>query len=171
MRYELERLRARAAVQTATEVGQVLRGDVQIEISAAALQELNAQSQAYEAVVTQLRLASSGLAGVSSPAPFALELFRESANAAFGMDWAALDYYLSADDLTIAIVRPNRVTVEQKKLSPYDWAMLDKCVTTDHELRELIYRGTLRGEPASSIGLTYLRRLHDILIPEGLGAG
>ena len=170
LRYELEVLRARASVQTSKEVGEVLRGDVHIEMSAAALQELNAQSQAYEAVVTQLRLASAGLAGVSSPAPFALEQFRESANAVFGTDWAALNYYLSGDDLTVAIVRPNGIRVEQKKLSPYDRAIVDKCVATDHELRELIYRGTLRGEAASAVGITYLRRLYGLLIPEGLDA-
>ena len=171
LRYELERLRARAAVQMAIEVREVWRGDVQIQISAAELQELNSVSQAYEAVVTQLRLASGGLAGVSSPAPFALEQFRASANTSFGTDWAALDYYLSGDDLTVAMVRPDRIKLAQKKLSPYDRAVLGNCVTTDHELRELIYRGTLRGEPASSIGARYLRRLHEILIPEGLDVG
>ncbi len=165
LRYQLDALRGRLAVQTHT-LGQTLRGEADLAaISAAALHELNALSEVYESVVTQLRLAANGLAGVSAPQPFALESFRQAANAAFAQDWIALDYYLADETLTIAMLTPHTLTVEQKTVTPFFRAILNKCITSEPDLRELIYRGTLRGMAAPSPGISYLRRLRELLLP------
>ena len=166
--YQLDALRNSARVTPPSDQQDALRGDADSAVSTAALQKLNALSQAYESVVTRLRLASSGKADVSSQSPFEFDRFREAANARFGTDWAALDYYLSGDCLTTAVVRTDGLVVESKTLSPYDRAILDKCASGDPDTRELIYRGTLRGEPAPSPGPGFLSYLGRLLIPEGL---
>ncbi|CAG0941392.1 hypothetical protein ANRL1_00532 [Anaerolineae bacterium] len=171
LRHELNALRMRVAVQTPMEAGLPLRSGADLAaISAAALQELNALSQVYESVVTQLRLATTGLAGVSAPAPFSLAEFRRVANGAFGANWIALDYSISDDTLTQVIVRSNNLEVTSKPLSPFDRAILEDCTGTESDQRELIYRGTLRGEPASSPGTKYLKHLRGLLIPPDLDA-
>jgi hypothetical protein len=169
-RYQLDALRQRVAVQSVQGSGEPLRGNSALTSSSAELQELKAVSQAYEAVVTQLRLAIAGLTGVSAPAPFALVQFRESASAAFGSDWTALDYYLTGDTLTVVSVDVEHVRVEQRTLSAYDCAILDDCVTTERDLRELVYRGTLNGITAPTPGPKYLQYLYRLLMPPGLGA-
>ncbi len=165
LRYQLDAQRARALRQTGKAEGDT----VPAAGAANELSELNALSQAYESVVTRLRLAATGLAGVAAPAPFALDQFRAAANAALGDDWSALDYYLSGDDLAIAVVTPTEVRVERKTLSRYDRAILDKCASQETDLRELVYRGTLRGSDAPSPGANYLRHLYRLLIPARLG--
>jgi len=171
LRYQLGALRQRVALQTEKDSGEPLRGAQDLAaISANALQELNALSQAYESVVSQLRLAATGLVGVAAPPPFALAEFRHAANAAFGSTWAALDYYFTDDALVILIVCPDELKVESKRLSAYDHAVLDKCASAEPDLRELIYRGTLRGTEVPSPGVSYLRHLDRLLIPAGLGA-
>ncbi len=170
LRYQLDALRTRATVTPPKDQEDTLRGDAQAQSSKAELQELGALSQQYESVVTRLRLYSNGLAGVSSPAPFALEQFRELTTARLGTDWAALDYYLSGDDLICIVVQPTRVSVSSKKLSGYDRAILDKCVSQEHDLREVIYNGTLRGDPVPSPGTSYLNHLYHVLVPERLDA-
>jgi len=170
LRYQLDALRQRVAIQTEKQSGEPLRGEPDLAaISASALQELNALSQVYESVVSQLRLATTGLAGVSAPPPFALDEFCRAANATFGADWTALDYHLTQDDLVMVIVRPDKLEIENKKLSAYDRAVIDKCASAEPDLRELIYRGTLRGAEVPSPGANYLRHLHRLLIPRGLG--
>jgi len=170
LRYQLAKLRGRVVVEAAPEVGEALRGGKALDsISAAALQELDALSRAYESVVTQLQLGTIGLAGVSVPAPFAFLKFRDATNAAFGTDWTALDYYLAHDTLTIVAVSPTETHVERKVLSTYDRAILEQCTASEPDLRELIYRGTLRGVEVPSSGRSQLRRLYSLLIPQGLG--
>jgi CHAT domain-containing protein len=170
LRYQLTKLRGRAAVEPVPELGESLRGGKALDsISAAALQELQALSRAYESVVTQLQLGTRGLAGVSVPAPFALDKFRNATNAAFGVDWTALDYYLADDTLTVVVVSPTETRVERKALSTYDRAILEQCAGSEPDLRELIYRGTLRGAEVPSAGASYLQRLYSLLIPGGLG--
>lgn len=168
LRYQLDALRQQVALQT-EQPGEPLRGASDRAVAASALQELNALSQAYESVVSQLRLATTGLAGVSAPPPFALAEFRRAAHAAFGADWTALDYHLTQDELVIVIVRPAELEIERKKLSAYDRAILDKCASAAPDLRELIYRGTLRGAAAPSPGENYLRHLQRLLLPRTLG--
>lgn len=170
LRYQLDALAQRVAVQAVQGNGEPLRGNTVLTPSSAELQELNALSQVYESVVTQLRLAIAGLAGVSAPAPFALEKFREAAHAAFGPDWTALDYYLTGDTLMVVIVDSECVRVERKMLSAYDCTILDDCVTTEPDLCELVYRGTLNGMAAPTPGTKYLQYLYRLLIPSELGA-
>ena len=168
LRYALDTLRGRSATQTASILGEPLRGTATPE--SAALAELNALGQAYELVVTQLQLATTGLAGVVVPAPFALEKFRAAANTAFGADWTALDYYLDDETLTISIVTPTETRVERRTLDAYTRALLAQCTAPEPDLRELIYRGTLRGAKVPSSGQNYLRRLSALLLPRQLGA-
>lgn len=166
LRHQIAALRKRMVVQATYETGEPLRGKSEIaSVSAAALQELDAVSQAYESVVTQLRLSTSGLAGISIPGAFVIDEFRQAMNAQFHADWCALDYYLSNDTLTIAVVQPNRLSIEQKKLSTYDLAVLSKCVSSESDLRELIYRGTLHGQAAPAPSTNYLRHLYRLLMP------
>ncbi len=169
LRYQLTDLRERAMGKIRTE--QEFRGGEELAArSAAARKEISAINQAYESVALQLRLAMTGLSGVSVPAPFALDQFCKAANSIFGENWAAIDYYLSDDELTIALVQPNELSVTRKHLSEYDRAILDRCVTTDPGVRELVYKGTLRGEVAPSPGREYLSHLYRLLIPEKLDA-
>ncbi|MCL4487118.1 MAG: CHAT domain-containing protein [Chloroflexi bacterium] len=171
LRYQLDNLRGRVAVQDVREPGDSLRGvESQAAFAVAAEEELITLSRAYEAVVTQLRLAETGLAGVAVPAPFDLESFRNAANAEFGPDWTALEYYLSDKTLTLAVVAPNSVTVKRTILSAYDHAILDGCSSPEPDLRELVYRGTLHGSSASSPRLDHLKHLYGLLIPDGLAA-
>ncbi len=170
LRYQLDALRTRATVAPPKDQEDALRGDVQADVSTAALQELNALSQAYESVVARLRLTSNGLTGVSSPAPFTLDRFRELATARLGAHWAALDYYLSGDDLTCLVVQPTRLARSSKKLDKYDRAILENCVSQEHDLREMVYSGTLRGYPAPSPGVDYLSHLYHLLVPGELDA-
>ncbi|MCL4395611.1 MAG: CHAT domain-containing protein [Chloroflexi bacterium] len=170
LRYQLDALRTHATVTPPKDKEDALRGDTQAHISIAELQELNALSHAYESVVARLRLYSNGLTGVSAPSLFALDQFREVASARLGTDWAALDYYLSGDDLTCIVVQPTRVSVSSRTLSKYDRGILDKCVSQEHDLREIVYNGTLRGEPTPSPGLRYLSHLYHLLVPEWLDA-
>lgn len=170
LRYQLDALRGRMAMQAAPAFGEPLRGDASHEpVSIAALQELEALTQAYESVVTQLQLATTGLAGVSIPAPFKLDKFRDTANSAFGSDWSALGYYWADGTLTIVLISPTETRVERKTLSSFDRAILEQCTASEPDLRELIYRGTLRGAAVPSSGASYLRRLYALLIPPGLG--
>ncbi len=166
LRYQLEALRERLVVQPATKTAEPLRGDEGPTF--AALEELNALSRAYEVVVSQLRLAARGLAGVSIPAPFALAQFRAEANRAFGADWTALDYYYKGEELTFVVVGPESLRVEHRILSAYDRAILEECTTRDPESRELIYRGTLSGLPVPATGREYLGHLSHLLIPDEL---
>jgi tetratricopeptide (TPR) repeat protein len=169
--HHLELLRRRAAVQLSENWGQVFRPDTERSgASLPAAQELNGMNREYEAVVSQLRLASVGLAGVSAPAPFELTKFRRAANAAFGLDWAALDYNLADDTLTVAVVSPDRLETSCRTLSPFDQAALKKCTSSESDLREVIYRGTLRGTAVPSSGNESLRHLCSLLIPPDLQA-
>lgn len=171
LRHQLNALRRRVAVQAEQEAGEPVRGAAALAaISAAALDELNALGATYEAVVTQLRLAMPGLAGVSSPEPFSLAKLMESTTARFGTDWAALGYYLGEDYLVVVTVTPQELRAEKKNLSDYDRSILNQCSTADPDLRELIYRGTMHGTRAPSPGADYLRHLHRLLIPPGLDA-
>ncbi len=170
LRYELDALRTQATVTPPKDREEALRADTQAQISEAALEELNALSRAYESVVTRLRLYSSGLAGVSSPAPFSLDHFRKLTCGQLGNDWAALDYYLSYDTLSCIVVQPTCVSVWSRKLSAYDRAILDRCVSQEHDLREYVYNGTLRGEPAPSPSISYLSHMYHLLVPEWLDA-
>ncbi len=170
LRYQLAKMRGRMVMQTAPELGGALRGNKTLDsISAAALEELQALSRAYESIVVQLQLGTRGLAGTSIPAPFALTKFRDAANAAFGTDWTALDYYLTDDMLTIVVVSPTEAYVERKELSAYSRALLEQCTASEPDLRELIFRGTLRGVEVPSSGASYLQRLYSLLIPRELG--
>ncbi|MEW5719144.1 MAG: CHAT domain-containing tetratricopeptide repeat protein, partial [Chloroflexota bacterium] len=164
LRYQLDAQRARATIQ----IGKAENEAARAASAARGLPELNALSQAYESVVTRLRLAATGLAGVAAPAPFALDRFRAAASARLGNAWSALDYFLSGDELAIAVVTPTEVRVERKTLSRYDRAILDKCSSQETDLRELVYRGTLRGSDAPSPGANYLRHLDRLLIPARL---
>lgn len=169
LRYQLDALRHRLTVQTEHDVTNAFRiSSEHVAISDAALQELNVASQAYEAVVTQLRLATTGLAGVSAPAPFALDSFRNVVNATLGTDWTALDYALTDGQAVIAIVDPQSLRVERMPLTEYDDAVIRKCTTAQQDLRELIYGATIHGQRAQSSGSMYMRHLHRLLIPKGI---
>ncbi len=168
LRYRLDTMRARMALQI-PDAGEPLRGGTE-PVSPFELQQLNDLSRVYESVVSQLRLATSTLAGASAPAPFALETFRVAANAVFGSDWTALDYYLSDKSLTVVIVHPARLQIVRRKLTPYDCAILAKCAEGEPDLRELIYRGTLHGRPVPSPAMRYLQHLQHLLIPRDLAA-
>ncbi len=169
--HRLDLLRRQAAVQLSDDWGRVFRPDTERSgVSISAAQELNGTNREYEAVVTQLRLASVGLAGVSAPAPFELDEFRRAAKAAFGLDWAALDYYLSDNSLTVAVIFPDRLETRSRALSPFDQAVLKKCTSSESDLREVIYRGTLRGAVVPSSGSEALRHLCSLLIPPDLQA-
>jgi CHAT domain-containing protein len=171
LRNDIASLRQRVAVQTPKELGAPLRGgNALAAISAAALDELNALCHAYESIVIQLQLAAPGLAGVSAPAPFALDAFRAAANRAYNADWVALDYLRLDDQIVCAVISPRDVRLEHKKLSSYDQDILEQCAATEPDLRELIYRGTLHGERVSSVGAEYLRHLYPLLIPQQLDA-
>ncbi|MBI5031716.1 MAG: CHAT domain-containing protein [Chloroflexi bacterium] len=170
LRYQIGALRRKMVVQATHETGEPLRGEAELtSVSAAALQELDAVSKAYESVVTQLRLSASGLAGVSIPGAFSLDAFRQSANAHLQSDWCALDYYFTGDTLTIATVTPDRLKIETKTLSAYDQTVLAKCVSSESDLRELIYRGTLHGQPAPS-SANHLQHLYRLLVPRDITA-
>ncbi len=171
LRYQLNTLKGRIAVQVPRDVDEAFRSVAELSsISAAALQELNAVSKAYEAVATQLRLATTGLAGVAAPLPFALEKFQAAANETWGSDWAALDYYLAGDSLTVVVVYPNQLETVCHRLSAFDRAVLEKCTRTDSDMREWVYRSTSRGAAVPSPGVKYLQHLYRLLIPPGLFA-
>ncbi len=171
LRYQLTAMRGRLAVQAPQNSVGLFRSARELDsISAAALRELNALSQTYEAVVSQLQLAVTGLAGVSTPAPFALDTFRRVANRAYGSDWVALDYYVGAGYLTLLVVHPDHVEPVRKELESYDRGVLQKCTSVEPDLRELIYRRTLRGKDANSPGPKYLRHLYELLVPKKLAA-
>ncbi len=167
-RYQLSALRRRVTVQAEQDVANAFRGAGRAAVSDAALQELNDASQAYESVVTRLRLATSGLAGVSAPAPFALDSFRHAVRASLGTDWTALDYALADDQVVIAVIDPQNPRVDRVPLTEYDHAVIRKCTTVQPGLRELIYRETIHGQRAPSPGSKYLRHLHRLLIPKGI---
>ncbi len=171
LRYRLNTLRGQIAVQIPKSVGEPFRSETESQsISSVALQELNGLSQSYEAVVTQLRMATAGLAGVSAPAPFDLAKFRHTVSAAMGSNWAALDYYLTDMGLTVVVISPERLEMTHKTISPFDQAMLENCTSTEPDLRELTFRGTLRGRSMSSDGCKSLQNLFRLLIPRDLNA-
>ncbi|MBI5302835.1 MAG: CHAT domain-containing protein [Chloroflexi bacterium] len=169
LRYKLDELRQHIVVQTTPRNGESLRGRDLQSAAATELEEWTALNQMYEDVVSQLRLATAGLAGVSEPAPFDLERFRAAANSSFDSDWTALDYYLTEDRLTIVMIFPDAVRSEQRKLSAYDRAILAQCASAEPDQRELVYRGTLHNTAASNSGAKSLQHLHRLLIPEKLG--
>jgi CHAT domain-containing protein/tetratricopeptide (TPR) repeat protein len=169
LRYQLAALRRLVMIQAGQDETEPLRGRDSMTIPAATLQEYDGLSRVYEAVVTQLRLAIAGLAGVAMPAPFALDKFRSVANSAFDSDWIALDYYLSKNTLTMVVVGPNRLTVECKTISDFERALLDDCTTTEADVRELVYRGTLHGATTPTSSMEHLKRLHQLLLPNDLG--
>lgn len=139
-------------------------------MSAAARRQLDEMVLAYESVASRLRLATTGLAGVSQPAPFDLDQFRESANRVLGTNWAALDYYLAGDILTMALVQPNALKITQEKLSADDREILDQCVSTDPAVRKRVYYGVARHGATPAPRTDYLSHLHHLLIPAGLEA-
>ncbi len=169
LRYQLNALRARIAVQV-QDLGESLRSGREFAMSAAALEELNARSQAYESVVAQLRLATTGLAGIAALARFSLGDFRAAACERLGTDWAALEYYLTEESLIRIAVYPDRLETASQELTAYDRAVLEQCTRTDADVRELVYGGTLRGHAVASVGTKYLRHLYRLLIPADLSA-
>ncbi len=171
LHYEINALRAEIAVEAPGDMGDPLRDGLGVSaVGSAKLEELNALSQAYESVVTQLRLATPGLAGVAAPPPFELEHFRRAAQATFGDDWVALDYYLTGDALTTLVIGPNDLRVSGRELSSFNRRVLQDCTASERDLRELIYRGTVHGRSASGPGLRYLQHLYRLLIPPDLKA-
>jgi CHAT domain-containing protein len=170
LRYQLTSLRRRATVQTERDDPVAFHSDSGLAISGEALLELKALNQAYESIVTQLRLATSGLTGVSDPAPFALDKFRDAVTAVLGADWTALDYSLDDDQVVIAVIGPQNLRVDRVPLTGYNQAVIRKCTTEQPELRELIYRETIHGQRAASVASQYLRHLHRLLIPQGIDA-
>lgn len=165
-----DRLNALRREVNAPIMAQGIQRGVQIRetTSAAARRQLADAALAYESIASRLRLATKGVAGISAPAPFDLDQFRESMNKVLGLSWAGLDYYLSGDELTIAVVQPGILTMTQRKLSAKDRAILDQCVSTDSNIRKLVYRGIARHGSMSPPRIDYLSYLHDLLIPEGL---
>ncbi|MBI5652468.1 MAG: CHAT domain-containing protein [Chloroflexi bacterium] len=170
LRNDLQALRQRVAVQTAPELGEPLRGITSASaMSEATRGELNALSAHYEAVVAQLRVATRGLAGAPAPAPFALADFRAAMRGAFGDDWRALDYAWSENQIVIVVVSPLDTRLICKQLTAYDRKILEQCAAVEPDLRERIYRGTVRGArvPFSD---KPLRQLYHLLIPPNLDA-
>jgi len=166
-RYRLNGFR-RSLVTPSSANGALRSGKGRDPISIAAQQELAAMVHENESFAARLRMAVSGLAGVPAPARFDLTQFRRATNAILGSNWAALDYYLNGDQLTVAIVRPTRLEVMRRNLNSNDRAILAACVSTETNLRETIYRGATGGEDAP--GQAYLRRLTRLLIPARLDA-
>ncbi len=168
LRYQLAALRRQVSLQAAQAQGEPVRGeDPQEMVSAEKLKELRAVSETYESVVARLRLTRHGLAGVPTLDPFSVNTFRKMAQARWGEAWAALDYYLDGD-LTIAYVDSQTVELESVPLSNYDRFVLEQCTGTHPDLRELMYRGTVRGSPAPASSTRYLQYLTTKLVPERL---
>ena len=165
LRYQLESLRRRVSLDAAYSEGKPLLRDGSVDVvPAETLGEINELSRAYESIVGRLRLARRGLSGVPSLAPFSIAPFREMAQARWGNRWAALDYYLAGDDLTIAYLDPDEVRIESVRLTGDDYSVLRRCAGTNPDLRALVYRG-LGGDGASPVSARYLRHLADKLIP------
>lgn len=167
LRHSLETLRIPFAVQIGQIQGELLRSSEGTNVAASefAFKKIHALTQEYETIVARLRLRQHGLSGVPTLSAFSLEQFRNMAQARWGRDWAALDYYLVKDQLTIAYLDVETLDVQVTNLSRYDQFMLDQCTSTHPDLRELIYGGTIHGIPAPALGLTYLKELTRRLIP------
>ena len=104
-----------------------------------------ARAAQYETVVAQLRLATRGLAGAPMPAPFALAEFRAAMCATFGDDWRALDYAWTENQIIIVEIAPDTTRLTRKTLSAFARKLLEQCVAVEPDLRERVYRGTVRG--------------------------
>lgn len=122
----------------------------------------------YEQVVAQLRLTRTGLAGVPELASFSLDAFRAMAQRRWGVDWAALDYYLADAQLYIAYIDPHRVEMYTVRWTHWDQMALEQCTSTHPDLRELVYDGALHGHVAPRLGPAPLEHLAERLIPPPL---
>lgn len=169
LRNALTFLHGQLSVQMAQAQGELLRSEAVVSVGARdVLTQLRNLYQEYESVVARLRLTCRGLAGVPQLMPFSLSAFREMAQVRWGQDWAALSYYLTDGLLTVAYIDAETVEVQSKKLSAYDRVVLEDCTSSHPDLRELIYRGTLRGVPAPSPNTKHLQHLARLLVPPQL---
>jgi len=166
LRNEMARLRAEVITQAAN-ITPTLRGDT---TALDRIQKLDALGQEYETVVTQLRLAQPGLAGVAILTPFGLAQFRAAMTQTYGDDWCALDYVIREAQIIIICVTPHEVQVYPRTVSGMDARTLEQCASLEPDMRELIYRGTLRGVPAPAQGKRSLQILYRLLIPPHLRA-
>ncbi len=170
LRQELAAARGQLTVEAEQWQG-ALWGDVGANRSAARkMAHLKELTAAYDELVAQLQATRRGIAGAPTLTPFSLEEFRRALAARHGTDWAALDYYLVHDRLTIALVDAETVTVNTIRLDAVERAMLNACAGTHPELREHIYRGVLRGYATSDATARYLETLGAKLIPERVRA-
>jgi CHAT domain-containing protein len=160
LRNDLQTLRQRVTAQTNSHA----RDD-----SATARAELNARAAQYETVVAQLRLATRGLAGAPMPAPFALAEFRAAMCATFGDDWRALDYAWTENQIIILEIAPDTTRLTHKTLSAFARKLLEQCVAVERDLRERVYRGTVRGARVP-FNDKPLREMYRLLIPSDLRA-
>lgn len=169
LRRELAGLRGQLSVQVGQTQANLLRSGESVRLlSAQKLRKLHETSEAYEAVVARLRLMRRGLSGVPALAAFSLDAFREMANARWGQNWTALDYYLAGGKLTTVSIDSETIRVETTALSRYDRFILNACTSTQSDLRELVYLGTLHGQPAPGTGRDYLQALAEKLVPTEL---
>lgn len=72
---------------------------------------------------------------------FDLDTFRQYAGQTFPNGWAALDYYLSEDDLFIVLITPDRCEVRQVTLSPGERLALDACLRRTAQDQDLAVLG------------------------------
>ncbi|MGB8647934.1 MAG: CHAT domain-containing protein [Anaerolineae bacterium] len=169
LRNQLDEKRAAVAVQTADELEKASAGLQRLRVrSATALADLDVLEHKYEEVATRLRLAPTGLAGTPTLAPFELARFREVAEARWGRDWAALDYYFAKGRLYIGYVDALHIQILERRWSAMDQNVLVQCAATHRDIRELMYRGTLNGAPVPFDGRPFLRQLAELLIPPAI---
>lgn len=144
--------------------GPLLRGE-----NGGPLTTLNELCRAYEEIVEQLRRAA-GLrrGGVETHSLQSGEMQR-LLSGVLGERWLCLDYYLSGRQLTVVTLTPDNVALWRRELTEYDYLILSQCTSPQDDLRELVYRGSIRGYPAPKPpGPAYLRHLHGLLLPPAL---
>lgn len=132
---------------------------------AIALKELAELSQRYEEVVDQLRLSTSMVPSVPA-LQFSVAAFREAARVHLSGNWNCLTFFLADDQLIIFSLDAQSLKVHTKQLTSHDHRILLQCVSSTHERRELVYRGTIRGFPVPGHpGRGYRQHLGQLLLP------
>lgn len=118
----------------------------------------------YEHVVEQLRIDTNGLKGAPLLARFSLEKFRAAANARW-QNWAAVNYYLDGQTLYRVFLDAECVQVEATILSARELFVLQQCADSNPDLRERLYRSSVRGFTVPDFSQELMTQAAALLLP------
>jgi len=131
---------------------------------AAKLYTFKALTAEHERVAHELRLARTSFAGIPLLDAFSLDAFRAAARKRWGEAWLALDYFFDKEWLYIVSIDPTQVRLHTRR---WDWQAkqwLEQATHLHPDLRELIFNGTLHGQPVLCRE-NILAHLGELLLP------